>query len=503
MARAQKMKIAANRHANPTRKSEGVFMTRTIRTRLACAAAILCLAAPAFAAATVTYKNSDVPYLGPRVAFPMTPERQAAMDATQKEYEREQAALHIGKLREVPDSHSPVDAPNVPNYDEAASAPYPYTSDVLKLNNGDETKTTAQWWKVRRPQIVEAFDREIFGRAPKVTPKVSWSVTETKNETVGGVAAVTRRLDGRVDNSSYPAIKVDIDMAVTLPANVKGKVPVIIQFGSVNPRPFPGGAARPPEPGPDWRAQILALGWGYVVLDPGTVQADNGAGLNAGIIGLVNKGQPRKMDDWGALRAWGWGASRALDFLKTDAHVAGNEVGIMGHSRYGKAAIVAMAYDSRIAIGFISSSGAGGAKLFHHYFGETLENVAAANEYHWMAGNFLKYAANPMNVKDLPVDMDALVALCAPRPVFIGGGSSSQGDAWVDAHGMFLSAVGADPVYKLLGKTGLSTEQYPPMLTPVLGGTIGFRQHDQGHTPNPNWPAFLNFAQGFIKIHSD
>ena len=478
--------------------SPGAFRLLRLRS-LASAAVLLCVSSAM--AAPVTYKNSDVPYLGPRAVIAMTPERQALMDATQKEYEREQAVLGIaGKLRQVPDSHSPIDAANVPNYDEAASAPYPYTSDVLKTNDGGQTATAAQWWKIRRPQIVEAFDREIFGRLPKVTPKVSWSVAETKNETIGGYEGVTRHLVGRVDNSSYPAIAVNIDMAVTLPAHVKGKVPVIIEFGSLVPRPLPNGMPRPPEPGPDWRAQVLALGWGYAVLDPGSVQADNGAGLNAGIIGLVNKGRPRKMDDWGALRAWGWGASRAIDYLKTNPHVAGNEIGIMGHSRYGKAAIVAMAYDRRFAIGFISSSGAGGAKLFHHYFGETLENVAAANEFHWMAGNFLKYAADPRSVKDLPVDMDALVALCAPRPLFVGGGSSSQGDAWVDAHGMFLSEVGATPVYKLLGKTGLPTDQYPPQLTPILNGDLGFRQHEQGHTPNPNWPIFLTFAQQFLKV---
>jgi hypothetical protein len=452
---------------------------------------------PVFAAG-VTYKNSDVPYLGPRPVIPMTPERQAILDATAREYAREQAELHITKLREVPDAHSPVDAPNVPNYDEAASTPYPYTSDVLRMANGKQTATAAQWWKVRRPQIVEAFDKDIIGRAPKVTPKVHWSVTGAKSEAIGGIAATTSRMAGHVDNSSYPAVTVDIDMAVTLPAHVKGRVPVIIQFGSVNPQPFPG-VVLPPQPGPDWRAQILALGWGYAVLDPGSVQADNGAGLTAGIIGLVNKGKPRKMDDWGALRAWAWGASRAIDYLETMPHVAGGEIGIQGHSRYGKAALVAMAYDPRLAIGFISSSGAGGAKLFHHYFGETLENVAAVNEFHWMAGNFLKYAADPLSVKDLPVDMDALVALCAPRPVFIGGGSSSQGDAWVDARGMFLSAAGATPVYRLLGKTGLSSVEYPAMLTPVVSGEIGFRQHDQGHTPSPNWPTFLAFAQRYLK----
>jgi len=465
------------------------------RANLVLAGALL-LAVPAFAA-TITYKNSDVPYLGPRVVMPMTAERQAIMDATQKEYLREQAVLKLGKLREVPDSHSPVDQPNVPNYDEAASAPYPYTSDVLRLNDGKKTASAAQWWKLRRPQIVEAFDREIFGRAPKVTPKVAWVVTGTKTDSIGGIAAVTRRFDGRVDNSADPAVKVDIDMAVTLPVGVKGKVPVIIQLGAVNPQPFPG--APPPPPGPDWRAQILSRGWGYAVLDPTSVQADNGAGLTAGIIGLVNKGQPRKMDDWGALRAWAWGASRAVDYLRSDPHVASGKIGIQGHSRYGKAAIVAMVYDPHIAIGFISSSGAGGVKLFHHYFGETLENVAAANEFHWMAGNFLKYAADPLSVKDLPVDMDALAALCAPRPLFIGAGASSQGDAWVDARGMWLSAAGATPVYRLLGKTGLDSARQPPMLTATVSGDIGFRQHDQGHTPAPNWPTFLEFAQQHLR----
>jgi len=117
-----------------------------------------------------------------------------------------------------------------------------------------------------------------------------------------------------------------------------------------------------------------------------------------------------------------------------------------------------------------------------------------------MAGNFLKYAADPMSVKDLPVDMDALVALCAPRPVFIGAGASSQGDAWVDARGMFLSAAGATPVYKLLGKTGLGSLDQPPMLTPLVSGEIGFRQHDQGHTPAPNWPTFLGFAQHYLAV---
>ncbi len=170
------------------------------------------------------------------------------------------------------------------------------------------------------------------------------------------------------------------------------------------------------------------------------------------MIGLVNKGQARKLDDWGALRAWAWGASRALDYFETDKSVDAKQVGIEGHSRYGKAALVAMAYDPRFAIAYISSSGEGGAKLFRRNFGEQIGNVAGTGEYHWMAGNFLKYAG-PLTENDLPVDAHELIALCAPRPVFIGAGATN-GDGWVDAKGMFLAAVGAGPVYKLLGKKG-------------------------------------------------
>ena len=165
--------------------------------------------------------------------------------------------------------------------------------------------------------------------------------------------------------------------------------------------------------GPSWQQQVLAKGWGYAIIVPNSIQADNGAGLTRGIIGLCNKGQPRKADDWGALRAWAWGASRALDYFETDKAVDAKRVGIEGLSRYGKAAIVAMAYDERFAIGFIGSSGAGGAKLHRRNFGELVENVASSGEYHWMAGNYLKYAG-PLTWNDLPVDSHELVALCRP-----------------------------------------------------------------------------------------
>jgi hypothetical protein len=308
---------------------------------------------------------------------------------------------------------------------------------------------------------------------------------------------VVKKLLGHVDNTDYPAITVNIGLTLTTPANASGPVPVIMEFGFTRPGPARVPPLRPGETGPAWQQQVLAKGWGYAVIVPGTVQPDNGAGLTQGIIGLVNKGQPRKPDDWGALRAWAWGASRALDYFETDKAVDARQVGIEGLSRFGKAAIVAMAYDQRFAIGFIGSSGEGGVKLHRRNYGEIVENVAGAGEYHWMAGNFIKYAG-PLNWNDLPVDSHELVALCAPRPVFISAGAF-KGDAWVDAKGMFLAAVGAGPVYRLLGKKDLGTTEMPPIETALIDGDVAFRQHSGGHTTGPNWPTFLTFASRYLK----
>ena len=184
---------------------------------------------------------------------------------------------------------------------------------------------------------------------------------------------------------------------------------------------------------------------------PVSIQADNGAGLTRGVIGLTNHGQARKPDDWGALRAWAWGASRGLDYLETDNAVDATHVGIEGVSRYGKAALVTMAFDTRFAFVLVGSSGEGGAKLHRRNWGEAVENLTATGEYHWMAGNFLKYGASEAtfgskNAGDLPVDAHELIALCAPRPTFISYGVPEKGDAkWLDQKGSFMAAVAANP----------------------------------------------------------
>lgn len=420
-------------------------------------------------------------------------------------HQRMMNLLNIQSLRPGADAHNP-NSPNAVNYDESKANPYPHLPDPLILNNGKKVTTPEMWWKQRRPEIVRDFDEDVYGRAPRDVPGVKWRVDRETHEKVGNVPVTVKQLTGHVDNSSDPAINVNIQATLTTPARAIGPVPVIIEleFDPALMRRIRemmiarGIKPPPPPPGPTWEEQILALGWGYATYLPTSVQADNGAGLTEGIIGLCNRGQPRKPDDWGALRAWAWGASRLLDYFETDPSVNAKQVGVMGHSRYGKASLVAMAYDPRFAVAYISSSGMGGAALYRRNFGERLENVAAVNEFHWMAGNFLKYAG-PLTPNDLPVDSHELIALCAPRPVFIGAGEIHGGDGWLDPKGMFMAAVAAGPVYELLGKKGLSIVQFPPVATSVLGGDIAYRQHHGGHTPLPNWPYFLKFAARYLK----
>ena len=419
----------------------------------------------------------------------------ATQKASQEDRQKMMDLLRITSLRPGRNGSNP-DAPNYANYDESKANPYPKLPDPLVMKNGKKVTTAAMWWNERRKEIVEDFDREIYGRVPANTPAVKWEVVKTSEETNGEFPVILRQLVGHVDNSRHPAITVDIQLILGTPAHAKGPVPVILEFGFVGGGR--GGAGRGPAApmGPTWQQQALAKGWGYAVVAPNSIQADNGAGLTQGIIGLMNEGDSRKPEDWGALRAWAWGASRVMDYFETDKTVDAKRVGIEGHSRYGKAAIVTMAYDNRFAIVFPSSSGEGGVKLHRRNWGEPVENVAAVSEYHWMAGNFLKYAG-PLTWDDLPVDSHELVALCAPRPVFISAGAT-QGDGWVDAKGMFLAGAGAGPVYRLLGKKDMGTTEFPEIETGLMDGDVAFRQHSGGHTPAPNWPTFITFAERYF-----
>jgi hypothetical protein len=409
----------------------------------------------------------------------------------EQDHKRMMDEIGIVAIRPGANGRDP-NAPNAANYDEAKGNPWPELPSLLTLANGKRVADAKDWWKKRRPEIVELFDREVYGRVPKRVPGVTWTVSESREDIVGGKPVLFRKLVGRVDNSAYPLIDVNIEAELTTPAGSTG-VPVVVEFF-----PFEFRGRFPAPPSPTWQEQVVARGWAYAILSTTTIQADNGAGLTRGIIGLVNKGQPRKPDDWGALRAWAWGASRLLDHLETVPEVDAKRAVIEGVSRFGKAALVTMAYEPRYAIGFIGSSGMGGAALHRRRIGELLENVAASGEYHWMAGNYIKYAG-PLTPADLPVDSHQLIALAAPRPLFIGAGNPAEGDAWVDPRGMFLAAVAAGPAWELLGKRPLATADFPPIGTPLTGGDLAYRQHAGGHTSGPNWPTFLDFATRYFE----
>jgi hypothetical protein len=396
------------------------------------------------------------------------------------------------------------------NWDESKANVYPKLPDPLVEKSGKQVTTAEEWWKERRPEIVEDYDREVLGRTPANLPKVTWEVVTTTQETMGDVPVVTKRLAGHVDNSSYPQMAVTIDATLTTPAHAAGPVPVIMELAFAGE--YKASLARPisdassgalGDYGQTWERQVLARGWGFAVLSPMSFQADDGAGLTEGIIGLMNKGQPRKLEDWGALKAWAWGASRLLDYLGTDTSVDVSRVAIEGHSRLGKTALVSMAYDPRFAVLYSSSSGEGGTKLYRHIYGEPLSHIES-KFYYWMGGNLLKYAG-PLTPGDLPVDNHELIALCAPRPVFVGAGLTTMntpgkpGDGWADARGMFLAEVAAGPVYRLLGKKDIGTAEFPPIETALIVGDLGFREHSAGHTPAPNWPTFLDFARRYLR----
>ena len=423
--------------------------------------------------------------------------------------------LHIAQVRPGPSGDEK--APNHANYDQALANPYPDWPDILTFKDGTRVTIAAQWPK-RRAEIAADLESEMYGRIPADVPKVTWSVTASDAEMLGNVPVKTAIITGHADNSAAPSIDVDIKALTVLPANAKGPVPVLIMLswapvhflvpspnapkvetGAVDPM-LAGFLAKNPNPDLERVQTLVNDGWGVVLLNPGTIQADNGAGLTRGIIGLTNKGQPRSPDDWGALRAWGWGAGRVLDYLSTLPQVDAQHVGVEGVSRYGKAALVAMAFDQRFGFVLVGSSGEGGAKPSRRNFGESVESLTGSGEYHWMAGNFLKYGG-PKTAGDLPVDAHDLIALCAPRPTFISYGNPAAGDAnWLDQQGSFMATIAAGRVWTLLGAKDLGlgndykSAVKPPIGTDLLDGQLAWRQHEGGHTDTPNLPYFLKWA---------
>lgn len=367
--------------------------------------------------------------------------------------------------------------------------------DLLRMHDGSVITKPEEWWSRRRPEIFADIKESLYGSIPpdSLLPRITWTVAERTGGRGSG-AYREKELTGTIDISRYPQVRNRPVISATLriPANASGRVPVVVIFGGFGnitdiywERAYPAG-------------------WGICIFNLTKLQPDNGAGLTSYLIGLVNMGNWRKPGDWGTLVAWSWGVSRLIDYFETDRDVDAKAIGLSGHSRYGKATLVTMAYEPRVAIGFPSDAGSLGTKMNRRHWGQDLEHSTGANEYHWMAGNFFRWAGEkepghylPRKIEDCPVDAHSLVALCAPRPLLVNGGTTSS---WADPYGQYLSVREATPVYELLGKPGLvMPDPKPETDKAYIEGTLAYRYHNGGHTDAPEWPFFFQFANRHIK----
>jgi hypothetical protein len=370
---------------------------------------------------------------------------------------------------------------HVSNYSEDKVPPYTLP-DPLVLSDGQKVTSPEVWLKKRRPEILKFYQTEIYGRVPANAPKVTWEVTETDPKAREG-AAVLRRVVGRMGNKPDGP---KMTLTVYTPAGAKKPVPVLlsISFG------FGAGKGRPGAGAFDPVAEVLGRGWAYATIGYGDIQPDRADRWTEGVIGLTLKdGQKRPApDEWGTISAWAWGVSRCIDFFQTDKAIDSRRVAITGASRLGKTVLWAGAQDERVAAVFSVVPGEMGASLIRRDWGETLDDMA--QNFPWQfAGNFQKWVGK---WNDLPVDQHLLIALCAPRPVYVNGGRTDQ---WSDPKGEFLALVAAGPVYRLLGAKDLGVTEVPEFDKPVTTGSLAFHYHSSGHTAVPaDWKAFLDFA---------
>jgi hypothetical protein len=386
---------------------------------------------------------------------------------------------------------------HVSNYDEAKVGAY--TLPDLLVDAKGRRVTDARGWRARRAEILATYEREIYGRVPETTPKVTWQVTETdpaaregtavRTRIVGTVGAMPRAANAAADGPR-------INVTLFTPAAAKGAVPIIllVNFGGGTPPPnAPQGRGTFPSD-PPVAADIIAKGWGYATVGYGDIQPDRLNTFHEGVIGRTHPpGVMPAADEWGTISAWSWGISRIIDYFETDRRVNARQIAVFGHSRLGKTVLWASARDERIAAVFSSCSGEMGAALARRDWGETVDDMA--QNFAWQfAGNFQRWVGR---WNEMPVDAHALIALSAPRPVFVTGGTTDQ---WADPVGMFKAQVAAGPVYRLLGKKDLGVTDLPALDLPVVDGDLGWHYHTGGHTATAaDWQAFLTFLGKYFK----
>jgi hypothetical protein len=373
---------------------------------------------------------------------------------------------------------------HVSNYDESKVPPYTLP-DPLRFADGTPVRDARAWLSKRRPEILRLYETEIYGRIPVQTPKVTWRVAETDPSARDG-AAVMERVVGRIGEGE---IAPEIKLTVYTPAKAKSAVPVILLLNF-------GGGQKPPVPlEPPVAAEILARGWGYATVGYNDIQPDRADAFTEGVIGktLPSGQQKPGADEWGTISAWAWGVSRIIDYFETDSAIDAKQIALHGHSRLGKTVLWASALDQRIAAVFSSCAGEMGSALARRDWGETVDDMA--QNFPWQfAGNFQKW---PGRWNEMPVDAHMLIALSAPRPVFVTGGTQDQ---WADPAGEFLAQVAAGPVYRLLGKKDLGVATLPALDTPIVSGDLGWHYHTGGHTATPaDWKAFLEFLGKYFK----
>jgi hypothetical protein len=378
-------------------------------------------------------------------------------------------------------------------------------TDPLRLADGGPVKDSGTWTEKRRPELLRLFETHVYGRTPSGGPRPRFTVRGTDGQALGGKATRTQVTIAFGEGPQAPGM----DLLLYLPNAARGPVPVFLALN------FQGNHAVHADPGIGLSTRWIPSSYAGVVANHATEASrgseakrfpietilDHGYGLATAYYGDLFPDRadgaadsilplfpgPRGPDAWGAVGAWAWGLSRALDYLQTLPAVDAGRVAVLGHSRLGKAALWAGAQDTRFAMVLSNESGAGGAALSKRIYGETVQAITTAFP-HWFAANFNRYAGREAA---LPVDQHELIALVAPRPVYV---ASAQEDLWADPRGEFLAALHADPVYRLLGTDGLPVHEMPAVDRPVHG-TIGYHVRSGAHDlTHYDWRQYLAFA---------